>query len=233
MTSITLAGRLELQSNNGDGAQLLTEAAEFVNALAQMGVQLGVRIALAPVEEAPSPFQRVENDLGSKTIHARPVLDSVTLPAAGAAQRPYNKDDGRTFDTVPAVASAAAAAAVVEPPLEEEAEANPQPAAPARPDEPQHSFSTFEHALMQELDAGSRNFRPLPRPQRYELALLVGREMAAHLGYPPSMGEWNRQKPFWMPSASGLVKTTDWPMSWAAWQALFETTQGTLSGSSV
>lgn len=52
--SITLAGRLTMQSTNGDGPQLLTEAAEFVNALAQMGVTVGVRIELAPVDASPT-----------------------------------------------------------------------------------------------------------------------------------------------------------------------------------
>lgn len=167
MTSITLAGRLELQSTNGDGALLLSEAAQFVNALAQMGVQLGVRVALAPVEAAPSAYQRVANEL--------PILDPVTpVPAAVAAQRPYNKDDGRTFETVPPVAPAE----VVEPPIEVEdeeegAEANPQPAAPAQPDEPHGNSSSGVDGLLAGLDAGRTNYRALPRATHYELE--VGR----------------------------------------------------------
>ena len=42
MTPITITGALSMVSTNGDGAQLLTEAAEFLNALAQMGVQMAV-----------------------------------------------------------------------------------------------------------------------------------------------------------------------------------------------
>ena len=49
MTAIQITGALTMLSTNGDGPQLLTEAAEFLNALAQMGVQMAVEINLRPV----------------------------------------------------------------------------------------------------------------------------------------------------------------------------------------
>ena len=57
MTPITITGALSMISTNGDGAQLLTEAAEFLNALAQMGVQMAVEINLRPIgsEKAAAP----------------------------------------------------------------------------------------------------------------------------------------------------------------------------------
>ncbi len=57
MTPITMSGSLTMLSTNGDGPQLLTEAAEFLNALAQMGVQMAVEINLRPVgvETASTP----------------------------------------------------------------------------------------------------------------------------------------------------------------------------------
>jgi hypothetical protein len=56
MTPITITGALTMTSLNGDGPQLLTEAAEFLNALAQMGVQMAVEINLRPVgAEKPEP----------------------------------------------------------------------------------------------------------------------------------------------------------------------------------
>ena len=56
MTEITITGALTMLSNNGDGPQLLTEAAEFLNALAQMGVKMAVEINLRPVgAEKPEP----------------------------------------------------------------------------------------------------------------------------------------------------------------------------------
>ena len=48
MSAITMSGSLTMLSTNGDGPQLLTEAAEFLNALAQMGVQMAVEINLRP-----------------------------------------------------------------------------------------------------------------------------------------------------------------------------------------
>jgi hypothetical protein len=53
MTPITITGALTMLSNNGDGPQLLTDAAEFLNALAQMGVQMAVEINLRPVGAPP------------------------------------------------------------------------------------------------------------------------------------------------------------------------------------
>lgn len=53
MTPITITGALTMLSNNGDGPQLLTEAAEFLNALAQLGVQMAVEINLRPVSAPP------------------------------------------------------------------------------------------------------------------------------------------------------------------------------------
>ncbi len=49
MTAIQVTGALSFVSRNGDGPQLLTEAAEFLNALAQLGVQMAVEINLRPV----------------------------------------------------------------------------------------------------------------------------------------------------------------------------------------
>lgn len=51
MNPISLTGNLSLVSTNGDGPQLLTGAAEFVAALAAMGVMVGVEINLRPAGE--------------------------------------------------------------------------------------------------------------------------------------------------------------------------------------
>ena len=56
MTPIQITGALTMLSTNGDGPQLLTEAAEFLNALAQMGVQMGVEIHLRPVAPEPATY---------------------------------------------------------------------------------------------------------------------------------------------------------------------------------
>ena len=56
MTPITITGALTMTSLNGDGPQLLTEAAEFLNALAQMGVQMAVEINLRPVAPEPATY---------------------------------------------------------------------------------------------------------------------------------------------------------------------------------
>ncbi len=56
MTALQINGALTMLSTNGDGPQLLTEAAEFLNALAQMGVQMGVEIHLRPVAPEPATY---------------------------------------------------------------------------------------------------------------------------------------------------------------------------------
>jgi hypothetical protein len=86
---ITIAGSLTMHSSNGDGAQLLTEAAEFLNALAQMGVTLGVRIELASVAASPAVVPPVG------------VMLPVLRTDANGSVLPYDKDAGRTFDSEP------------------------------------------------------------------------------------------------------------------------------------
>ncbi len=84
MTPITITGALTMLSNNGDGAQLLTEAAEFLNALAQLGVQMAVEINLRPVAQVatvPAHFPNVAPEFDQ-----RPERDPVPFPPAARAQ---------------------------------------------------------------------------------------------------------------------------------------------------
>ena len=56
MTPIQITGAFSMTSNNGDGPQLLTEAAEFLQALAAMGVAMAVEINLRPVAPEPATY---------------------------------------------------------------------------------------------------------------------------------------------------------------------------------
>lgn len=103
---------------------------------------------------------------------------------------------------------------------------NPTPAAPETRDEP----PAFDY--IPALNDGTLRFRNLPRAQRLELVSMLGRGASDRLGHPLSMNDWDSNKPTWMPTASGLLKTSGWPGIWAEWQALFATTEGTPSGES-
>lgn len=151
---IRLSGALNMISTNGDGPQLLTEAAEFVNALAQMGVTLIVEINLRPFEAAPA---KQEWDL---TPH--PPKPAPTIVAAHDIPAP-------TVD--------------------------PTPAGPAAP----------EYPLMHALENGETSWRKLSRDERRQVAAQMLRFMQApSAGRGMSQGQYEKDKPEWMPGAQGL-----------------------------
>lgn len=78
MTSISFTGAFALQSSNGDAGQVLTEAAEFVNALAQMGVSLSVRVEFAPVDAAPAPAVHVNGSKPTPPANPTPAAPLAT-----------------------------------------------------------------------------------------------------------------------------------------------------------
>ncbi len=55
MSAIAMTGALSMISTNGDGAQLLAEAAAFVTALAALNVPMAVEIQLRPLSVAGLP----------------------------------------------------------------------------------------------------------------------------------------------------------------------------------
>lgn len=101
MTSITLTGNLNMISTNGDGPQMLTEAAEFVAALAQMGVVVGVEINLRPVAP-PAPLSTAKV---VKTEELAPPANPQTPSLKEAGARPdlsasMSRDEQRLFDAL-------------------------------------------------------------------------------------------------------------------------------------
>jgi hypothetical protein len=91
MTPIIITGALTMTSLNGDGPQLLTEAAEFLSALAQMGVQMAVEINLRPqaAEKASAPVLLNPGppvDLALRTADSVSVVGPLhILPRRGSA----------------------------------------------------------------------------------------------------------------------------------------------------
>jgi len=88
MTPITITGALTMTSLNGDGAQLLTEAAEFLNALAQMGVQMAVEINLRPVGAAPERISPAEQPTPAQPEPPAPANPTPAAPAQPEEPRP-------------------------------------------------------------------------------------------------------------------------------------------------
>ena len=114
MSPITMSGSLTMLSTNGDGPQLLTEAAEFLNALAQMGVQMAVEINLRPVsaEKASAPLMLMPS----------PPVDLVLRTPQPLPEPPVRRgsaDDITLYEGHPSLAPV-----------------DPTPAAPAQPEEP-------------------------------------------------------------------------------------------------
>ena len=88
MTTITIAGALTMTSTNGDASQLLTEAAEFVAALAQMGVLMGVEISLRPVVAGSTP------EIPDNSVARQPEPQSTPpAPANPTPAAPAQPDD--------------------------------------------------------------------------------------------------------------------------------------------
>ena len=99
MTPITITGALTMTSLNGDGPQLLTEAAEFLNALAQMGVQMAVEINLRPVgAEKPAPPPSTESQ--PEPPVRRGSADDITLYAGHPSLAPVNPTPAAPSESV-------------------------------------------------------------------------------------------------------------------------------------
>lgn len=187
MTPITITGALTMLSTNGDGPQLLTEAAEFLNALAQMGVQMAVEINLRPVgAEKPAPPPVLLNPGPPVDLVLRPPQP---LPAPPA--RRGSADDITLYAGHPSLAPV-----------------DPTPAAPAQPEEPQWDLTPHP---VRSSSATNHELRKLSREQRAELQHAYGRKLARQLGHPPTMAEWDAHKPADLPTASALPKTLGIP----------------------
>ena len=182
MNPITITGALSMVSTNGDGAQLLTEAAEFLNALAQMGVQLAVEINLRPV--APATAQEIVV-VAPAPYTAPATLNDKPAPSLSAAIARGSADDITLYEGHPSLAP-------VDPAL----------AAPAQPDAPQWDLTP--HTVRLRSDAPE--WRKLSREQRMSLIRLEGCELARTLGHAPTMVEWDVNRPAEYPSASGVSK---------------------------
>jgi len=86
MNPISLTGNLSLWSTNGDGPQLLKQAAEFVQALAAMGVMVGVEINLRPVVDgAPAPLAPL-----APAVPPAPTNPTTAAPSATGEPRTWN-----------------------------------------------------------------------------------------------------------------------------------------------
>ena len=206
MSPITMSGSLTTLSTNGDGPQLLTEAAEFLNALAQMGVQMAVEINLRPV--------------GAETAsaHTRAAVGWLAHPVSTGQQPPTTLAVGATDPALvlrtPGTVTVAAAPV------------DPTPAAPAQPDAPQWNLTP--HPVRS--SAANPEWRKLSREQRHNLLHVEGRMLARKLGHAPTMAEWDAHKPAEYPTASALPKFLQAPWvtlasGWAARESVLRLTK--------
>jgi hypothetical protein len=190
MIPITIAGFLYMASTNGDGPQLLTETAEFVSALAQIGVALAVEITLRPIDSQPAP---------PAVAHVvAPVQTPVqTTPRSSAADAPD------TIYVSPAEARVLAAAFATPAPEPQHAPLDPTPAASAPPNAPQRQPAWSD----------------LSKPQRANVVDALGLHLTQSLGHPPSMAEWNARKPQDWPGAKSIGTTYAPDTLWRTLQA--------------
>jgi len=123
----------------------------------------------------------------------------------------------RTNVLIPSPARQNGHVAVAEHQLEHKLEHKPVPAAKlvqeAEPSALVVPWGTYEQEVLA-LDQGAR-FATVAKPARLRLISLFGEALVHEVGT-PTMAVWDRFKPLWMPTASGVMNSyNDSDMSWA------------------
>lgn len=180
-----VSGNLTMISINGDGLQLLTEAAEFVEALARMGVTMDVEINLRPTAgdtEAPTgwPVNHAQGKASAPTTDVQ-VEERVEIGA------------GMVVDPTTAAPT----------PADEPRTWNLEPKARKASGEKRNSDS----------QAAQKGWRRLPQDERRRRFEAVVRNLTDTLGGPPTQAEYNESKPDNLPTATAIV-TSLYDVSW-------------------